>query len=352
MTPGLLPALLKNGAEMALTRGQPRVPPVSPFCALGLEGTHAFGGGPRSPLSVFRLTGIGGDAALPGLWLPAPWEGEFRASPGLVAARHGPPARGPRWRFLVDLTTTGLRKVPRAESRAGAPVPSGSAFPARSRSRVVEVADRALVRPRGLTGRRARAGAHGHTQVGTRSDAHVEAPAGGHTHVACLLRRIHVSAHTLSPGASGRRGARPPRGRVPFAHLIQKLSARKPGGEQNVKCVLRGAACPLSWRAMIWSVSEHDELRIICAFRAGFGGEAWGKGGRLCFVFNFSSCPGASSRGPLSTPGRGGSGTRAAALGGGARAGVRVLLVSRCRLPREVPGPGVCWKAWAASPPL
>lgn len=199
--------------------------------------------------------------------------------------------------------------------------------------------------PQGLTRRQAHGGARGYAEGHTHAYGCAHGGARMWTRSRGLLAQAHtrVSTHTCtqahSPGASGRQGVRPPRGRVPFAHLIQKLSARKPGGEQNVKCVLRGAACPLSWRAMIWSVSEHDELRIICAFRAGFGGGAWGKGGCLCFVFNFLSCPGASSWGPLSAPGRGGLGTSAVVLG------VRELLISRCCLPCEVPAPHVCWES-------
>lgn len=44
--------------------------------------------------------------------------------------------------FLVDSTSTRPRNAPRTQSRAGVPVASGSVFPARWRSGVVESADR------------------------------------------------------------------------------------------------------------------------------------------------------------------------------------------------------------------
>lgn len=170
-------------------------------------------------------------------------------------------------------------------------------------------------------GRCAKAPVHAHTyghadrgtRVWSRSHAvHIQA----HTHVC-----VHTS--TLSPGALGQQGVRPPWGCVPFPHLIQKLSARKPGREQNVKCVLRGAACPLSWRAAIWPVSKHRELRIICTFRTWVRG-AWGKGKSFYFIFNFLSWACISCPQPLSPPGWG-------CPWGGDRGGVRVALTSQSR---------------------
>lgn len=242
---------------------------------------------------------------------------------------------------------------------------SGSVFPAWWRSGVVESADREDLRAHGgacgYAEGHTHAYAHTRSDARTRTDTHIGVPACGHAHVACLLRHIHVSAHTRvsthtctqahSPGASGRQGARPPRGRVPFAHLIQKLSARKPGGEQNVKCVLRGAACPLSWRAMIWSVSEHDELRIICAFRAGFVG---GPGGRAGVFASFSisrAVPEPLHRGRSLHPAGEGQGRVPWSLGLGPGLGsVSYLFLGITYCVRSL-DPAFAGKAWAVPPP-
>lgn len=64
---------------------------------------------------------------------------------------------------------------------------------------------------------------------------------------------------------------------------------------------------------MTWSVSERDEPRIICAFRVGFAGEAWGEV-VSSFHFQFLSQACVSSLDRCRSPARDGRG----------RAGVRV----------------------------
>lgn len=98
-------------------------------------------------------------------------------------------------------------------------------------------------------------GTHNYTNIQrcARTHVHMHRAHGG-THVWPYSCGVHSGTHTclhehmhtctLSPGAWGQQGERPPRGRVPFAHLIQKLSAREAWPRTKCQCVLRGAACP------------------------------------------------------------------------------------------------------------
>lgn len=113
---------------------------------------------------------------------------------------------------------------------------------------------------------------------------------------------------------------------------------------RRTKCqVCAERRCPLSWRATSWSVSEHGEPRRGRAFRAA-AGAGLGAGRAALLRFQLSSCPAASSRGPLSAPSRAGSGSSAAGLGCGARPGVSFLGVThpvRSLLPASAGKPGL-----------
>lgn len=126
------------------------------------------------------------------------------------------------------------------------------------------------------------------THTHTRGQAHTEAHVWTHSRGVHVQAPTRVCMHTCTRARSARSfgpaGGRPPRGHVPFAHLIQKLSALEAWKRTKCQvCAERRSLSP-SWRAMIWSVSEHDELRRICAFRAGFAG---GPGGGRAPLFHF-----------------------------------------------------------------
>lgn len=131
---------------------------------------------------------------------------------------------------------------------------------------------------------------HGHTRtdMGARMGVWTHAHTGTHVDtLTCVLtfRLRHVPACThahvhTQPWTSDRQGERPPWGRVPFAHLIQKLSAWEAWMRTKCQvCAERLRPAPFPGGAMIWSVSEHHVLRIICALRAAFGGEPGGRAG-------------------------------------------------------------------------
>ena len=139
-----------------------------------------------------------------------------------------------------------------------------------------------------------------HTHTHTRGDTRVEACTRGHAHVWTLMwcahsgtpMCLHAQVHTSALGPELRpAGSESPRGRVPFARLIQTLSAREAGWEQNVRCVLRGRPSPASGPGRPGQFPSTTELRLICVQNTVWLGDLGGagKGWHLYFILSFLS---------------------------------------------------------------
>lgn len=159
----------------------------------------------------------------------------------------------------------------------------------------------------------------------TRTDTHRHTC--GHAHVAGAFRRTHVSACTRARSALEPRASK---GRDPLGaafHLhIQSRNCQhgKPGREQNVKCVLRGTACPPPGGADLVSFRARCTENNLCIqSRVRWG--ALAEAGSSCH-FQFLELGLCLFSRALSEPNQRGSGARAAVLGGEDRAGVPVLL--------------------------